>query len=532
MAYVEPNGDIYLIRCDLDPSYENTYRWAAENTLLDQYNFFIEGNEVERLHLTDYSYIRKLRNVIKVELGIGTVSTYNYMAFRNTDFTGKWFYAFITNVEYVNNNTSEIHFELDVIQTYYTNVVFNDCLIERQHSTTDNIGDNLVPENLEIGEYVVTGTPQRVDFTPVAVVAVTEEWDISQNPPKFMPVAGHREDGINNAYYYTACKYEVFDLTLPADITNLNNFLDKYTEKNKINAILSIFIGAREVFGTPAGFTVNDESVKINNAYNIDGYTDVKNKKVLTYPYNFLQVSNYHGDVVDYRYEFFNNPESIKIHVWGNTSTSPGIMLYVSSYKGLANNFEEIIVNNAFPQCCYTNDTYKAWLAQNRGALLVAKTGIGLKAAASIAQFSAGNVPGGIGGATGALSEAMNLLGEQYDHATLPPTAHGNGNGDLMYQADLAGFSIYHKTITAEFAKRIDDFFQMFGYKQGKVGKPNLFARQKWVYVKTAGASIHGEMPSDDIRKIEAIYNKGIRFWARSATFGDYSQTNPVYTTP
>lgn len=553
MAYVEPNGDIYLIRCDLDPSYENTYRWAAENTAADRDYFFIEDtHSVERLHLTDYSYIRKLRNVIKVELGIGTVSTYNYMAFRNTDFMGKWFYAFITDVEYVNNNTSQIYFELDVIQTYYTNAVFNDCLIERQHSETDGIGDNLIDEGLETGEYVISGTPNKQDFRPVVVVAYTEEWDAAQNPPKFMPVVGHLDDGINDASYYTACKYEVFNVTLNAsEVTRLNTFIEKYTEKNKINAILSIFIGAGEIFDSPHFQTIQ-ESVKINGEYNIDGYTDIKNKKLLTFPFNFLQVSNFHGDAIDYRYEFFDDPENIEFDIWGNTSTSPGLMLYPYEYKGVFINWEEIVVNNSFPQCCYTNDTYKAWLAQNRGSLVAGALGSAAAIASGIsvtpglpsipftdmgasstlagtgAKVGFNTTPSVVGGIIGAAA----LLGKMYDHSTLPPTAHGNGNGDLMYQADLGGFGIYHKTITAEFAKRIDDFFQMFGYKQGKVGKPNLFARAKWVYVKTAGASIHGEMPSDDIRKIEAIYNKGIRFWDKSATFGDYSQTNPIYTTP
>lgn len=43
----------------------------------------------------------------------------NYLAFQNTSFGSKWFYAFITSVEYVNNITSEITFEIDVLQTYF-----------------------------------------------------------------------------------------------------------------------------------------------------------------------------------------------------------------------------------------------------------------------------------------------------------------------------------------------------------------------------------------------------------------------------
>lgn len=551
MAYVEPNGDIYLIRCDLDPSYENTYRWAANDALNEQSYFFLANPNVERLHLTDYSYIRKQRNTIKVELGIGTVSTYNYMAYRNTDFMGKWFYAFITNVEYINNMTSEITFEIDVIQTYYNDVQFNDCVIEREHTPYDGIGDSLTDEGLETGEYVITKDTKQ-SFTPVVVVAYTEKWDTTQTPNKFVPVTGHVDDGVNNAKYYTACEFEVFDISLPGqlgtdEVDRLNTFIERYTDKNKINAILTMFIGAREIFGSPH-FSQIEETLKINGEYNIDGYTAIKNKKLLTYPYNFLQISNFQGDAVDYRYEFFDNPEQLQFNIWGNTSTSPGLMVYPLNYKGMFANWEEIVTNNAFPQCCFTNDTYKAWLAQNRGSLVAGAlgsaaaiaSGVSIKKGLPSIPFKDMGIDSMLPGTSarvsfkadakviGGIAGALGIMGQMYDHLTLPPTAHGNGNGDLMYQADLGGFGIYHKTITAEFARRIDYFFQMFGYKIAAVGKPNLHARQKWVYVKTAGASIHGEMPSDDIRKIEAIYDKGIRFWDKNAIFGDYSQENPI----
>ena len=271
----------------------------------------------------------------------------------------------------------------------------------------------------------------------------------------------------------------------------------------------------------------------------------------MTYPFNFLQISNFQGDAVDYRYEFFTNPESIVFHVFGNTSTNPGLIVYPTAYKGLANNFEEIVTANSFPQCCYNNDTYKAWLAQNRGSLIAGGIGSVAAIAGGIASgvsitpgtptipfvdmgtptkltgsnpkvgFSANN------SLVAGLAGAATLLGKMYDHSTLPPTQHGNGNGDLMYQSDLKGFAIYHKSITAQYAQRIDSYFTMFGYKQNKAGIPNLYARPKWVYVKTAGASIHGNIQSSDIAEIEAIYDKGIRFWHYlDTTFGDYSQNN------
>ena len=68
--------------------------------------------------------------------------------FQNTSFGIKWFYAFITNVEYINNETSEITIEIDVMQTWHFDYTVNQCFVEREMAATDDIGGNLVPETL------------------------------------------------------------------------------------------------------------------------------------------------------------------------------------------------------------------------------------------------------------------------------------------------------------------------------------------------------------------------------------------------
>ena len=260
MAYVEPNSTVVFIKAPLDPNYENTLRFppASELGRDAQEWYFLYSDLVQRYTIYDQSYQRKTRNSIKVEGGIGTYRQYNYMAFKNTDFENKWFYAFITDVEYINNITCEVFYRLDVIQTYFFDVQFNQCMIERQHNETDALGDNIIDEGLETGEYIVN-TSSRKNFTPVIVVAVTEEWDSTNN--KFVPVDGYAYTGINDSWYYSGTKYVIFnpstlacyDQTITLD---LNDFIQLYTEKNKINAILSIFIGASEIFvATTQGWT-------------------------------------------------------------------------------------------------------------------------------------------------------------------------------------------------------------------------------------------------------------------------------------
>lgn len=119
MAYVAPNSDLWLCRgVPLDSEYHYSYRPAsasAQQTAILAYKAFT---------LTNQSYIRHTNNAIRVAISPDNALGCNYMAFRNTSFGNKMFYAFITDVEYVNNETSLITYSIDVLQTYFLTLIF------------------------------------------------------------------------------------------------------------------------------------------------------------------------------------------------------------------------------------------------------------------------------------------------------------------------------------------------------------------------------------------------------------------------
>ena len=166
MSYIEPNSlvKIYTTNTNgepvpFDPNMENTVLFVSKE---QQYGYL---ETFRPINLTKNSYTRVGRGVIKVGFEnditsetykdkiIAAVYNSNYMAFKNTSFEDKWFYCFIDSVEYLNNNTVTIVFHVDVIQTYMFDWVFNQCLIEREHTVTDNYGEHTLPEGLETGPY-------------------------------------------------------------------------------------------------------------------------------------------------------------------------------------------------------------------------------------------------------------------------------------------------------------------------------------------------------------------------------------------
>ena len=99
------------------------------------------------------SYQRVNKGTLRLQVTADDIYDYNYLMFRNASYGSKWFYAFINKVNYINDNTSEIEYELDVIQTWLFEAVLEPSYIDREHSATDVIGENLAPEPVKLGEY-------------------------------------------------------------------------------------------------------------------------------------------------------------------------------------------------------------------------------------------------------------------------------------------------------------------------------------------------------------------------------------------
>lgn len=83
------------------------------------------------------------------------VTNCNYLRYRNAITGNKWFYAYITEFEYKNPNTTFVHFKIDAYQTYLFDITWKDCFIEREHVKSDTMGTRFVTEPLNYPKDVV-----------------------------------------------------------------------------------------------------------------------------------------------------------------------------------------------------------------------------------------------------------------------------------------------------------------------------------------------------------------------------------------
>lgn len=553
MALIEPNTRIdFLTGIPFDPTYENTMYFDSLSAQIAYFDTKI-ARTVERS-----SYQRVSSGVIKVGWVVDTIGgsvinqmyNVNYMRFKNTNFENKWFYAFVDRVEYINNNTVGVYYHLDVLQTWHFDYSFNECFIERQHTETDNIGSNTIPEDFEIGDYVF-GTPSEVEYLPYAIVV--SSGDINGDYTPGVVYDGYTAQG----KVFSGVHYNLFSLNDPQQVTQLNAFLEAaYTDRERQNSIIAVFMGPGVFMSTPKPTLAYHIYLnKSDNDYLIGNHV-VRNKKLLTYPYNFIYVTNYQGNHAEYHYEYFTNPEDCKLKVWGSVGTNPGLILFPENYKTTGDNFDEAITLTGFPMCAWVNDAYKAWVAQNAGTinatifaagvswgdtLIKGKNYIdGIANVRDATNFNVKNKDTLMGKLISAENQDLKdfsqslgrsliatagIIGKMRDHAVQPPQAHGNSNGDVIYQSGKMTFMIANKYIRTEYADIIDSFFDMYGYAIHKCGIPNRNARPCYTYVKTVGCSLDGNVPVSDLKLIEEIFDSGIRFWRTNATFGKFERS-------
>lgn len=501
--YVAPNSTIHILRdVRIDNSYKDTLYFVTDSA---QESYFIGK---KKYTVTNYTYQRK---EMKLRVGLLADNLYdcNYLMFQNTSFGRRWFYAFITNVEYVNNASSDITFEIDVMQTWNFNYALRPSYIERQHTVTDNIGDNLVPENLDFGEYMYQDLGLTSLFElPVIVVAATFDTNLN-------PAVGGLYGGV-----YSGLCFNTF-----ADYTTCNTFLANAVNNNKADGIVSIFM-------FPIAFTSDYQDtipkvfeIERDKPYTtIDGYKP-KCNKLFTYPYQMLYVTNNDGNCANYPFEYFSDTKC-KFKLSGVTCCTPEVMAVPMNYKKVAMNYNEKLTIGNFPQCAYAIDSFKAYIAQNAARIATNVAVGGVKAVGGAAAMYAS---GGIVGSGEIASGATGIAGDlamMADKSTLPPQAKGVQTSMINFASKIKGFQFYYAHCRREFAEIIDGYFNVYGYAVHKIQTPNVSARPHWTYLKTKNVTAFGDVPTPDMVKIKSIYNNGVTFWKNGNEVGMYNLDN------
>lgn len=530
---ITPNSRIKLIKNPLKLDSNNEIMFESKTA---QYNYF---NSLPKIEFENLTYVRK-EGVLRIEtndnLTYEDLLGYNFCMYQNTHFDEKWFYAFVTDITWINPSLTEIKLETAFFQTWQFDLIYMDSYIEREHVDDDTTGLHTLPENLELGEPVQA-------FNPEVLYGFSEIWicvGMSELPPAFQYT---NPDRMYNGIY-SGLNYLVF-----RDPSDVSNWISACDEAGKSDAINCMFMIPSEfnlnptwINGSMGGYsfvfswipnsdlaTTLRRSIYISRAERLAYTYYPTNNKLLTYPFSYFNLTNNCGTDVVFRYEDFRDNQPI-FTIVGALTPGCSIKAFPMNYKRAYDSSETSYSFNfgisagKFPICSWNSDVYTNWLTLN---------GVNMNVSQFMGEVGiiANGLTGNVGGMLGSASKVADTMFERFQHSMIPNQARGNVNsGDVVFASANLKFTAYHMSIKKEVAECIDSYFNMFGYKVNRLGKPHLHVRTYYDFIKTIDVNIEGDVPEKDLDEIRKLFNNGIRFWHDTTKYLDFSVNNSIIT--
>ena len=463
-----------------------------------QMNFFARKTVKQFNNLT---YQRKDRRIAVPE-NVENLMDINYVMFQNADYGNKWYYGFVTNVEYMNSNSAWVYFDIDAYQTFQFDIQLLTSFVEREHVADDTVGKHTLPEGLETGPYIATTESHSPAGALNIYIMATESLDQPYwNEPAIV--------GGFPVPVYWASLGSVDGFT----VTALKEIIKSYAQVGKMDAIVAVFTAPSNFVSTQKGVRVET----LNIASRSLSFTP-KNNKMYCYPYCCL-VAECMGQGIEMQYELFSGAPTATIR--GGFGVNMQVSATPNNYAGEQVNLENMMTLKDWPVCAWVNNYYQNWLAQNKANIAIGTTKAVIKTAGSL-------VTGSIGGLASTANDIAGLLAEQYTHSIIPDQMVGSANaGDISAVSRMLGFYSYCKSVRPEYGQIIDNYFTMFGYKVNTLKVPETNSRESWNYVKTINISIAGNVPSNYMEQIKSMFNSCVTLW-HGDYIGDYGRSNNI----
>lgn len=534
MAFT-PHTIVRLCNVPITPDYKNTINFANVSA---QAAYFVARAVTS---FSDFTYSRQ-DSVLSVPAEIDAIYNCNYVMYQNSNFSNKWFYAFITSMEYVNQNTTRIFIKTDVFQTWLFEMNLRPSFIARQTVANDTKFLHTLPENIDTGgakcQVRESCDRNNVSFSAqtlnqfnnnywVCIITSAPISFLASEPPQVDSFMG----GVANCSYFYA-----------VDTANIKYFFYHVNDSGQAGAVVNCFALPKSFAVFHAidsdrnigyltdidGSVVNSKTIN-KPLSDIDGYTP-KNNKLFCYPYNYLEIESTNGANRTFRYEWFNNPNSptFEVQNWKVVCAQPQYVSCVLRYGCdsdtlYSDSLDNAVILQNFPQIPWIYSAYANYMALNANTLAFSFLSSGISAGVGAAM---GNP---LAVAHSALGVAGNLAGLA-DRQKQPEELRGNVSGNASMYSGLIGNFYKFMTIRAEYAEIIDEYFSRYGYAVNCVSDVSFTNRPVWDYLQTVEIDIDGTIPADDKKELCGIFNSGVTVWHNPATFGDYSQDNPAPT--
>lgn len=535
-----PDSNLRLLNVRFDSELRSTLWFPDRDT---QTSWFL--SQSDNVVFNDITYVKK-DNAIVLGCREEDVWRFNYVMYQNSNFSSKWFYAFIVKREWASDYSVKFYLQTDPIQTWMFDWSLMTSYIERQHSATDSVGDNIIPEPIGKSQtiYQFAGSVD-CDPTWISIFATST----ASGTPMTGVAIGGMYSGSANVYN---------DTVLP------NNFLSGYVENGTASAISRI--QQHTAFGSEQGKTYHEVTYPVH-PNDLAGYVP-RNKKLLSSAFVNGYVTGF-GQEIKFTPDFCSD-DVVNLR-FAQDITSGSVYCYVSNYgkRGSTGSTNVLGFMFNYPESTWAYNQYKNDYNLHNGSNSMYKERANTQWTAnrnSAIHDTAATVISGIGNATEAGQKALTLkfgeaIGAGADAISDISTLNQNISSLLSYAFGydeisqslayidesynapaVGGVATSNPFIAAaqtdvqygwivpdaRFAERYDQFLDVYGYAQNTYSIPNLHARKSWTYVKVSELMLDGNCPDEDELRIKAAFRNGIFFWVYDREYGNFNQDNGV----
>lgn len=540
----------------IDATYRHSIYFASASA---QQSYFA-GKAVSGLAWSDCMYHRE-NAAIRVNAPIENCEAVNYAMFQNTAYGTKWFYAFVVEHTYINANCTELKIQLDVLQTWYFDYKILPGFIERCHPSTDVIGENIVAESLSNGEYETAYTAiEGGDAVTWDIIAYSSfDWT------SWQPAAGTLDSGnlfsglkktIIGSYNVTRSGYTYTPTWVTNPTTKLETLIRDHADL--VDGLVALVVAPHYFEANYSDILMVNKPVAHTTPLGANYKTQYipRNNKLYTAPFTVIMITNGAGSEKMYAFEDFAGTNA-QFRIYSDRAPDQSLILIPEGYKGFnptpgqsdSLNVSEALTLTGYPQCAWVSDAFRTYLAQNKANIgLTAVLGAGKVVAGTVAAGAAvageaatagaasplaiPAVAAGASLAASGVSDITRLLVDINDASKQPPRAHGQTTGSALMAVNEKRYRLYILTPKAEYCRIIDNYFDLYGYAQYKIGNVNINARPHWTYTKTRGAvaapATGSGCPAAALTEIQSIYDRGVTYWVNGSEVGDYSLDNRV----
>ena len=388
---------ITLVNVPFDNTYRDIVDWKSYGHT--PYAYVKSFNNLHKVEINQMTYLAQGKP-IRISTPFTKANQYNYVMVENPGrpvnnigfegYTPSVFFYFITSIDYIAPNTTQLTLQLDVWTTYYQRINFGRSYLERGHmgiaatDSFDNYGKNWLtqPEGLDMGsEHQIIRTYRRMlaDITNndySVIVTSTVNLDVENgygdaNNPRVSMADPSNAEGLPNGVEIYVCTYKDFR----QGMLGLKNYPWIAQGIGSITIVpkdIVDFGGTKVDVGKDSGTGkwtwLTNHSVYINRNYSLTDasfrneflsllpkeYQELK--KFVTSPYCIVELTTYSGNPVEFRPESIRTA-GININQYAHVAPpNPSLFLTIRDYNTIT---ESVIVERRAGKV--TNEYGEGW---------------------------------------------------------------------------------------------------------------------------------------------------------------------------